>query len=231
MLQFNCAFHLSDVANIFGLLSGCVDCPVALGRRRVGRKSLHFLLSCERVSLQFIETPSTATHKKSACYTHCLLRWTLHGSGDSKYILVCKECADGVSLAARLLVCRPPAFGLTAAQAVALGIGGETPAGGRGRVVPKMAGLTDGISGGESDPTAAGLDSKHGRDEDDSGAALPSDDTTFPSGMAPHSGDDPPTIMSEDTAVAVVMDRLDALSASRAGNSGDEIRAPEGVRI
>ena len=94
-----------------------------------------------------------------------------------------------------------------------------------------MAGLMDDISGVESDPTAAGSDSKHGRDEDVSGAALPSDDTAVPSGIAPHSGDDPPTIVSEDTAVAVVMDRLDALSASREGNSGDEIRAPEGVRI
>lgn len=191
MWQINGGFHLSAVADNFGLLPGCSDYLDVLGRRMVGRKSLRSLLSWKRVSLQFIETPLTATHKRSTYYTHYLLHLILRGSGDSNCILVvCEECADGLSLAARF-VCRPPAFGLTAAQAVALGIGGETPAGGRGRVVPKMAGWMDDVGGGESDPTAAGSDSKQGSGEHRSGAALPSDDTTVPSGIAPHCDDDP----------------------------------------
>ena len=104
-----------------------------------------------------------------------------------------------------LLFGRPPAFGLTAAYAITLGIGGDAPTGGRGRVVPKPVTI---------DSTVA--------DAHDN-AGLGSDGSASDSMV-------PPTIVSEDTAVAVVMDRLDALSVS-SGADGEAIRAPEGVRI
>lgn len=112
-----------------------------------------------------------------------------------------------------ILFRRPPAFGLTAAYAIALGIGGETPAGGRGRVVPKPAASMDSTVVDARDAAGSGIDA------------------TLPAWMTPAASDNPPEIVSEDTAVAVVMDRLDALSASRAANAGDKVRAPEGVRI
>ena len=102
-VEINCGFTCLLWLTMFGLLSGCSDYADALGCRMVGRKSLRSLLSWQRVSLQCIETPSTATHKRSAYYTHCLLRLIPRGSGDSNYILVvCEECADGLSLAARV---------------------------------------------------------------------------------------------------------------------------------
>jgi hypothetical protein len=62
------------------------------------------------------------------------------------------------------------------------------------------------------------------RDAAGSGSDGSVSDVTLPPAMAP-------VIVSEDTAVAVVMDRLDALSVSRAANAGGEIRPPAGVRI
>lgn len=141
----------------------------------------------------------------------------MHAIEDIFHTVLKIEC-----VALSLLVCRPPAFGLTAAYAIALGIGGETPAGGRGRVVPKMAASMDSTVAGERD--AAGSGSQTGSDVGDS-------DVVLPPVMAPQSTGNPPAIVSEDTVVAVVMDRLDALAASRAGNNGGEIQSPEGVRI
>ena len=116
-----------------------------------------------------------------------------------------------------LLFGRPPAFGLTAAYAITLGIGGAAPAGGRGRVVPKP--VTMEVS------TVADTQNDAGSGSDGSAS-----ESMVPAAMVLEASDSPPTIVSEDTVVAVVMDRLDALSVSRAAN-GEDIRAPEGVRI
>lgn len=85
-----------------------------------------------------------------------------------------------------------------------------------------MAASTDSSVAGERDNAGSGT--RTGCDVGDSDVVLPPVMAAQPTGS-------PPAIVSEDAIVATVMDRLDALAASRAGNTSGEIRSPEGVRI
>ena len=106
----------------------------------------------------------------------------------------------------------PPAFGLTAQSAIELGIGGLTPVGGRGRVVPQASDVGGGMS-----RVSGGSD----------GAVAPPVGVARGDGLEAGGGQG-----SEDAAVAAVLDKLDHMAAVQAAaEAGTEVRPPEGVRI